>query len=203
MEWLASFFQDVVPVLIVIGISGSGIAVAIIGAIISWIQDRNQRRVRARVEQAEHQAFIEGPEAALQSKIRELAASHEGLLERTQEISKVIEESRTTIAMGRLFNLYSQQIEQYQQQTRARATWSFIFAIISMSAGLGFIFWGGIVMLSGTEPIQLTAGGAISAIGGAISAFIVKTFLDVHRQSITQLNRYFQQPVINDHILMA
>ena len=122
MEWLASFFQDVVPVLIVIGISGSGIAVAIIGAIISWIQDRNQRRVRARVEQAEHQAFIEGPEAALQSKIRELAASHEGLLERTQEIRKVIEESRTTIAMGRLFNLYSQQIEQYQQQTRARAT---------------------------------------------------------------------------------
>ena len=43
----------------------------------------------------------------------------------------------------------------------------------------------------------------IAAIGGAISAYITKTFLDVHKVSLQQLNRYFAQPVINDHILMA
>jgi len=53
----------------------------------------------------------------------------------------------------------------------------------------------------GTE--QIAAGAAISTIGGAVSAFITKTFLGVHRLSLTQLNRYFRQPVVNDHILMA
>jgi hypothetical protein len=109
----------------------------------------------------------------------------------------------TAPSMGKLFNLYSKQIEQYQEQTRSRATWSFIFAIVAMSAGLGFVFWGGIVMLSGTETAQVAVGSVIAGIGGAVSAFIVKTFLDVHRLSLTQLNRYFQQPVVNDHILMV
>ncbi|GEM_PF-5033426 len=32
---------------------------------------------------------------------------------------------------------------------------------------------------------------------------VVSTFLRVHRLSLQQLNRYFNQPVINNHILMA
>ena len=50
---------------------------------------------------------------------------------------------------------------------------------------------------------HVTAGASISAIGGGISAFITKTFLDVHKLSLTQLNGEFRQPVLNDNILMA
>ena len=117
--------------------------------------------------------------------------------------NRLIEESRTSLEMAGLSNLYSTQIQKYQQQTRSRATWSFLFAILAMSAGLAFVFWGGTIILRGTDAIQLAAGGTISAIGGGVSAFIVKTFLDVHRMSLDQLNHYFRQPVINDHILMA
>ncbi|WP_339138742.1 MAG: hypothetical protein WGN25_00855 [Candidatus Electrothrix sp. GW3-4] len=112
-------------------------------------------------------------------------------------------ESSDDIAIGRLFNLYSKQIEKYQQETRSRATWSFIFAILSMCAGMAFMFWGGQVVLSAGGANHVAAGAAISAIGGGISAYITKTFLDVHKLSLTQLNRYFTQPVINDHIVMA
>ncbi|WP_353572385.1 hypothetical protein [Candidatus Albibeggiatoa sp. nov. BB20] len=94
-------------------------------------------------------------------------------------------------------------MEKYQQETRSRATWSFIFAIISMSFGFGFVIWGGSVLLTAKEPIVLAAGGLLSTVGGAVSGFITKTFLDVHKLSLKQLNRYFQQPVINDHILMV
>ena len=112
-------------------------------------------------------------------------------------------QSSDDIAIGRLFNLYSKQIEKYQQETRSRATWSFIFSILSMCAGLAFMFWGGQFILSADGADHVTAGAAIAAIGGGISAYITKTFLDVHKLSLIQLNRYFTQPVINDHIVMA
>jgi len=58
-------------------------------------------------------------------------------------------------------------------------------------------------ILSESGADHVAAGAAISAIGGGISAYITKTFLDVHKLSLTQLNRYFREPVINDHVLMA
>ena len=111
--------------------------------------------------------------------------------------------SENSISNANLFNLYSKQIEKYQQQTRFRASLSFAFAIFSMLAGLTFIFWGGTVILRGPGWENTAAGSAISAIGGSISAYITKTFLDIHKLSLHQLNRYFKQPVLNDHIIMA
>ena len=112
-------------------------------------------------------------------------------------------ESKDGIKIERLFDLYSKQIEKYQQETRTRATFSFFFAILSMSAGMGFMFWGGSFILADPSANHVAAGAAISAIGGGISAYITTTFLDVHKLSLNQLNRYFTQPVINDHIVMA
>lgn len=163
---------------------------------------RGTKEATERVREAEKEAFKERPQE-LADRITELSRSQEGLEERATEIRRLVEESQESVAMGRLFNLYSRQIEQYQQQTQARATWSFIFAILAMSAGLAFVVWGGSVLLSAKEAVVLTSGGLIAALGGGVSAFITKTFLDVHRVSLRQLNRYFQQPVINDHILMA
>lgn len=112
-------------------------------------------------------------------------------------------ESKDGIKIERLFDLYSKQIEKYQQETRTRATLSFLFAILSMCAGMGFMFWGGSFILVDPTANHVAAGAAISAIGGGISAYITTTFLDVHKLSLNQLNRYFTQPVINDHIVMA
>jgi Cyanobacterial TRADD-N associated 2-Transmembrane domain len=119
-------------------------------------------------------------------------------------VAELIESSQTALQTGRLFNLYSKQIEKYQTQTQARAGWSFIFAIIAMVSGLGFLVWGGYeIIREHVKWEHVAAGNAISAIGGAVSAFITKTFLDVHRLSLIQLNHYFRQPVLNAHILTA
>ena len=153
------------------------------------------------VREAEKKAFDES--FSVEEKVKSLYESHDGLREKTEEIRKIVEESQNAIVMGRLSNLYTQQIEKYQQETRSRAGWSFIFAIISMFLGMVFLFWGGSFILSEAGAEHVAAGASISAIGGGISAFITKTFLDVHKLSLTQLNRYFQQPVINDHIMTA
>lgn len=105
--------------------------------------------------------------------------------------------------MARMLSLYSEQIEQYQHATRARASWSFNLAMVAMLAGLSFVLWGGTVLMQAKDAPLLAAGTILAAVGGAVSAFLAKTFLSVHRLSLLQLNRYFQQPVINEHILMV
>lgn len=107
-----------------------------------------------------------------------------------------------TVLMSSLFNLYGRQIEKYLQATQSRATWSFILAVSSMLSGLWFIYWGGLNII-GAGDKGITAGAVITTLGGGISAYITKTFLDVHKLSLTQLNQYFKQPAINYNILMA
>lgn len=179
------------------------ITVTLVFAVIKNIFNKIKEKIaNAKVDEAEKQAFQEKPDD-FNDRLDELMKAQDSLEVRTKQVAKCIEEIRSSMEMKRLFNLYSKQIEKYQVQTRIRATWSFMFAIFSMIAGLGFVIWGGIVLLTAKETIVLTAGGIISAIGGGVGGFITKTFLDVHKLSLNQLNRYFKQPVINDHILMA
>lgn len=178
---------------------------AVITVVLKLILDFWRYKLNSeKAEKAEKEAF-DLSTYPLTSEIEELKDEHNNLKQATEQVKKVVEDSQNAIAMGRLFNLYSKQIEKYQQETRtrARASWSFVFAIISMFLGMEFVFWGGTFILSDTGTDKVAAGAAISAIGGGISAYITKTFLDVHKLSLTQLNKYFKQPVINDNILMA
>ncbi|MCI5151200.1 MAG: hypothetical protein D3916_17760 [Candidatus Electrothrix sp. MAN1_4] len=188
-------FNVKVAVVIVAAAAAAGVAAMLSEFFASY--EANEK-----VQEAERKAYEIEPEE-INKTISSLYKSQEGLKEQADSIKTIIQESQNVIEMGRLFNLYSKQIEKYQIETRSRATWSFIFAILSMCAGMGFIFWGGQFILSTDGANHVAAGAAISAIGGGISAFITKTFLDVHKLSLTQLNRYFTQPVINDHIVMA
>jgi hypothetical protein len=167
-----------------------------------WIDKGTRKQRDEKVQEAEREAFRRLPDIVLK-KIEDLSNSQEGLETKTNEIARVIEENRQLLQMGSLFNLYNRQIESYQDETRSRASWSFYVALIAMFAGFAFVIWGGKYILSELRWDYIAAGGAIASIGGSISAFLPKTFLDVHKLSLNQLNRYFQQPVINDHVLMA
>jgi hypothetical protein len=59
------------------------------------------------------------------------------------------------------------------------------------------------VRTNGATSGHAAAGASISTIGGATGAYITKTFLDIHRLSLSQLNFYFRQPVVNSHVLTA
>ncbi|WP_397452539.1 hypothetical protein [Pseudomonas sp. NA-150] len=158
------------------------------------------RAARSLVLQAEKDAFHVSPED-LEADTEKLKHSSETLDQRANDINDLIKKNRDLLQAGRLFDLYNKQIEKYQTETQARAGWSFMFAIISMVAGLGFIVLGGIHVLTNPGWEHVAAAATISGIGGAVAAFITKTFLDVHRLSLSQLNHYFRQPVVNAHVL--
>jgi TRADD-N domain-containing protein len=178
---------------------------SVVAAVVKIIRDNLQlKSAEEEVDEAEKQAFQAIPEKIME-RTRELAESQVDLEQRARAVAELVESSKDALRSGSLFNLYSKQIGEYQTQTQARAAWSFIFAIVAMVSGLGLVVWGGyeIIREQGVEWKHVAAGTAISAIGGAVSAFITKTFLDVHRLSLIQLNHYFRQPVLNAHILTA
>ena len=103
-----------------------------------------------------------------------------------------------------LFDLYNNQLTSYQDETKARASRSFTYAIIAMAVGLGFLGAGMYYLFEKAETISDFAGGSIiSVLGASFSAYITKTFLEVHKYSLGQLNRYCQQPLISEMILTA
>lgn len=112
-----------------------------------------------------------------------------------QEVKKAEDEllvNLTDKEIASIWNLNSKNIQKYQAETRSRANLSFTFAIISMIVGLTVVILGALLIIINKNFDKNTiAGGVISTIGGALSAYITKTFIDVHRLSITQLNTYF------------
>jgi hypothetical protein len=179
------------------------VLLATIITVVKWILERvTGKSKEGKVEEAERQAFTTVPEAVI-NKLDELTLNQEGLDVRTREITELIDKNGQVLALGSLFKLYSKQIERYQDETRSRASWSFYAALIAMFSGFGFVLWGGQYGLTDAKWDHIAVGSFIATIGGSISAYITKSFLSVHKLSLQQLNRYFEQPVINDHILMA
>lgn len=166
------------------------------------IDRRDFQQAQRRVLEAEREAFAAKP-GQRDADSGELQKSQDQLEKRANNLHRTIERAESRLRAGVLFDLYNKQIEKYQTETQQRASWSFFVAILAMAAGLGFVMWGGTVVLTGENWKDVAAGSAVSTIGGTISAFITKTFLDVHRLSLSQLNRYFRQPVVNSHVLTA
>jgi len=175
----------------------AGLLTIVFKLFLDYSQSRAARKL---VLKAEKEAFHIPPEE-LDGDVGADKLSPELLAQRARDIDSLIRQNRDLLQVGRLFDLYSKQIEKYQTETQARAGWSFIFAIFSMLAGLSFVVGGGIHVLTNPGWEHVAAASAISGIGGAVGAFITKTFLDVHRLSLSQLNHYFRQPVVNAHVL--
>jgi hypothetical protein len=176
---------------------------AVIAAIVKLTSDAKKlREVEARVQEAERQAFSKLPEL-VREESEKARGAHASLDEKTKKLAADLETYRGPIQLARLNDLYTSQIERYQTETLARASWSFIWAIAAMISGFGFVIWGGIFAINNPGIDNLAPAALVSAVGGAVAAFIAKTFLDVHRLSLSQLNHYFRQPVINTHILSA
>jgi hypothetical protein len=90
---------------------------------------------------------------------------------------------RNSLDLPALFDLYSKQIEKYQIETRGRAIWSFIWAVVAMVGGLSLLLFGAWHVFNGNNSDAIPAS-AVTIVGSAVSGFIAKTFLDAHRNFI-------------------
>ncbi len=157
--------------------------------------DKSLDEAKAKAFQVFDQSYVD--------KLSKIKKSHDSLEEKSTELENLIKENENRLKISNLLNFYNEQIKIYQKNTQSRASWSFTFAIIAMFFGLFFIILGSILVINKSNTGEIIALTSLATLGGAISGYIAKTFLDVHKTSLNQLNRYFKEPLINQYILKS
>lgn len=95
------------------------------------------------------------------------------------------------------------QMSAYDVLAQAQAKTAFRNSQFAMAAGLLVLVAGAVVAIAAPEVSTKIATASLTAIGGALSGYIAKTFLESYSNAVTQLNFYFQQPLITSYLLTA
>ncbi|TFV87154.1 ABC transporter ATP-binding protein [Blastococcus sp. CT_GayMR16] len=107
-----------------------------------------------------------------------------------------------TIPLSRLYIMNRRQLDAYQEMTKRQQRSSFRMAQVSSAVGFIILVSGAIIALNGPgDSAWLTAG--LTALGTAISAFLGATFLDSHKKTNAQLNKFANEPHITGRMLSA
>lgn len=117
--------------------------------------------------------------------------------------AQAMEQLRKTTQLVTLMELNQDQIKTYHDIVTEQADKSFKSARNAMTAGLVLLVAaaaGGVKV-----PIEEIRWfiGALSLFSTVFSAYLSRTYLMLYRESISQLNRYFDQPVQNSYYLTA
>jgi hypothetical protein len=106
-------------------------------------------------------------------------------------------------ALATLLDLNQKQIDEYHRIATDQADRSFKSSQRAVAMGL-FVLVGcvaaGLYVPSSEARIFL---GAIAAVGAAFSGFLNRTYIHMYGQTLAQLNRYFDQPVLTSYYLTA
>ncbi|MFG2841669.1 hypothetical protein ACGF12_00630 [Kitasatospora sp. NPDC048296] len=105
--------------------------------------------------------------------------------------------------LATLLELNREQIDQYHRiatdqadmsfRSSQRAMWLGLLVVVSCVAG-------GVYLKGADVKIFM---GAIALVGASLSAFLNRTYLRMYGQTLSQLNRYFEQPVLTGYYLTA
>lgn len=94
-------------------------------------------------------------------------------------------------------------INKYHGVARRQATISYINCQLAMLVGLALLVAGTIVAVhSKSESVQVVVG-ALTALSGALSAYLVRTFIRTYEQAVSQMKYYFGLPVVERYISEA
>lgn len=124
------------------------------------------------------------------------AAAREVVAESTNEL----DDAKDLVA---LIKANRRQMSAYDVLAQAQANTAFRNSQLAMAAGLLVLVGGAIVAISAPELATKVATASLTAIGGALSGFIARTFLQTYSSAVRQLNFYFQQPLITSYLLTA
>ncbi|MFF0733313.1 hypothetical protein ACFYVK_17020 [Streptomyces chartreusis] len=130
---------------------------------------------------------------------QEAALRHERRSEEKEAYQNLLEPDSLKILM----DLNQRQIEGYHEIVTRQARQSYRSAQFAM--------WSGVAMLAAClyvglryNAVEIKAfAAAIGAVSGAMTGYLSKTYLAVYRETLSQLNRYFDQPVTNGYFLAA
>lgn len=105
---------------------------------------------------------------------------------------------------GTLLRLNRTEMERYHHLTIEQAARSFRHSQIAMYLGFGLLVFSIVIVVWPATSVQtkLTVA-ALGLVSTTVSGYITQTFLKSHAQSVAQLNRFFNQPLVSSYLLTA
>ncbi|MDX3756260.1 hypothetical protein [Streptomyces sp. AK02-04a] len=116
---------------------------------------------------------------------------------------QALEQLKKTTELATLMELNQDQIKTYHDIVTEQADKSFKSSRTAMHVGLLLLV---AAAIGGVKvPVEQVRWfiGALALFSTTFSAYLSRTYLLLYRESISQLNRYFDQPVLNSYYLTA
>src|SRR6185295_2351411 len=105
--------------------------------------------------------------------------------------------------LAALIKANRKQMEAYDLLARAQAATAFRNSQVAMATGLVVLLVGAVIAIGTPSTTSKITTASLTAIGGMLSGYIARTFLQTYARALRQLNFYFQQPLINSYLLTA
>ncbi|MFP3991000.1 hypothetical protein U9R90_26740 [Streptomyces sp. E11-3] len=116
---------------------------------------------------------------------------------------EALEKLRKTTELATLMELNQGQIGTYHRIVTEQADKAFKSSRVAMGVGLFLLVCAAVA--GAYVPVEQVRWfiGALAAFSTVLSGYLTRTYLAMYKESIGQLNRYFDQPVLNSHYLTA
>ncbi|MGW3913182.1 hypothetical protein ACWEBX_16945 [Streptomyces sp. NPDC005070] len=116
---------------------------------------------------------------------------------------EALEKLKKTTELATLMELNQGQIDTYHRIVTEQADKSFKSSRVAMHIGLLLLVCAAFAVAF--VPLDQVRWfiGALAAFSTVLSGYLTKTYLSMYKESIGQLNRYFDQPVLNSFYLTA
>ncbi|MFE9292093.1 TRADD-N-associated membrane domain-containing protein [Streptomyces olivaceus] len=157
-----------------------GVVVTAVAGVATYLLVKQIRR-----EDLQHQAAEEAAERQKEMDAQKLA------------------DLKTVTPLATLLELNQSQIDEYHRIATDQADRSFRSSQRAMGLGLFLIvgcFAAGLYVANGQTKVFVAV---IAGVAAALSAFLNRTYLQMYGQTLSQLNRYFEQPVLTGYYLTA
>ncbi|MFF0183520.1 hypothetical protein [Streptomyces sp. NPDC005244] len=139
------------------------------------------------------QRYMANENKGFAAKLKAQAQYHEQALEKlrkTTELATLMELNQDQV--GRYHRIVTDQADKAFKSSRT-AMGVGLFLLVCAAAGGAYV------------PVEEVRWfiGALAAFSTLLSGYLSQTYTDLYRRSISQLNRYFDQPVLNSYFLTA
>ncbi|MEW1828992.1 hypothetical protein [Streptomyces sp. NPDC088196] len=137
--------------------------------------------------------YMKNQNVAFEERLKAERAYHHQTLENLKKATE----------LATLMDLNQGQIKTYHDIVTDQADKSFKSSRIAM--GIGMLLLVGAAVGGAFVPLEQVRWfiGALAAFSTLLSGYLSRTYLSLYKESIGQLNRYFDQPVLNSYYLTA
>ncbi|MBN0048455.1 hypothetical protein JS756_31005 [Streptomyces actuosus] len=119
------------------------------------------------------------------------------------ELEQAAERLREKMELPSLLEYNRARLNQYHETTTQQARRAFRNSLIAIAVGLAVLALCTLTTVVATGRADRVVVGSIAVLGTVFSGYLGRTYVIVYYRTLSQMNRYFSQPVIEGYLLTA